>query len=432
MSKDINEINPKDHNKFIHQHIRFNFGACLVDSIGFNVGITFITIATVLPLFVRQLTDSNLLVGLIKAIASTGFFLPQILAARYIKSLKSKKPYLMTLAGIERIALLCLVPVTLWFAESTFWLLILFYGCWTLYNFSMGFNNPAYSTLITKIIPANRRGRLYGIGGAIGGALGIPASILVRHLLTNYGFPEGYALCFLFSFIALTISFLPLGFVREPILPVEPRSGWKEHLVSSFDILKTDRDFRLYIYSQIFFAFNEMAAAFYTVYAINHLGATEGNVAVFTGLIMATRIIINPFWGFMADKLGNRRVLVLGTCCAILAPILAITLRSLTPFHVVFVFNFIGASAVWLASFNIAMEFSGVESVTTYTALRSTLTAPARVIMPLVGGLIADSIGYNTVFGLATFMTVISLYFLLKMNEPREREVPININKPPL
>ena len=421
MLKYRKEVSPKGHNKFIRQHFRFNFGACFVDVIGSNVGMSFIASFTILPSFVRQLTDSNLLVGLIMAISSMGFFLPQILAAKYVKHLKLKKTYVMTMASLGRIAILCLVPTTLWLAESKVWLLILFYGCWALYMFTMGFGNPAYSTLIAKVIPANRRGRLYGVGSAIGGALGIPATMLGHYLLTSYGFPKGYASCFLLSFIVLTVSFLPLGFVREPILPVESRSSWRSHLISSFDILKTDRDFRWYIYSQILFAFNEMAAAFYTVYAINRLGATEGNVAVFTGIIMGTLIVVNPFWGFMADKLGNRKVLVLGTCFAILTPILAITLRSLILFHAVVVCNFIGAYAVWLASYNIAMEFSTNESVPTYMALRSTLMAPSRIIIPLVGGLLADSRGYTTVFAFAMVMTVISLLFLLKMNEPRVR-----------
>jgi len=406
----------------MRQHLRFNFGVCFVDVVGFNVGITFIAILTILPLFVRQLTDSNLLIGLIKAIASMGLFLPQIIAAKYVKRLKLKKPYIMTMAIIGRIAILCLAPATLWLAKSEVWLLITFYGCWALYNFTMGSSIPAYSTLITKIIPANRRGRLYGVGSAIGGALGIPAAILVHYLLTNYGFPKGYAFCFLLSSIILTISLLPLGFVREPILPVESRSSWRSYLISSYDILKTDRDFRLYIYSQILFAFNEMAAAFYTVYAIKRLGATEGDVVVFTGIIIGIKIVVNPFWGFMADKLGNRKVLVLGTFFVILAPILAITLRSLILFHAVFMCNFIGVSAVWLASYNIAMEFSATESVPIYMALRSTLIVPLYTIIPLVGGLLADSMGYPTVFGIAVSITSISLLFLLKMNQPRKRQ----------
>lgn len=46
------------------RHYRLNFAVCLIDAGGFNLGVTFISISTIVPLFVHQLTDSNVLVGL--------------------------------------------------------------------------------------------------------------------------------------------------------------------------------------------------------------------------------------------------------------------------------------------------------------------------------------------------------------------------------
>jgi hypothetical protein len=64
-------------------HYRWNSIAFLVDSICFGgVVLTLIDPTSVLPAFVRQLTDSEFVVGLISAIFRGGWLLPQLVAGR--------------------------------------------------------------------------------------------------------------------------------------------------------------------------------------------------------------------------------------------------------------------------------------------------------------------------------------------------------------
>src|SRR5688500_3454187 len=48
-------------------------------------GISFMSATTILPVFLRHLTDSPLLIGLVAALLDMGWFLPQIFIAPYVQ-----------------------------------------------------------------------------------------------------------------------------------------------------------------------------------------------------------------------------------------------------------------------------------------------------------------------------------------------------------
>lgn len=61
-----------------YPHYRRNFGALLADYSFFGVAMAFVNPNTVLPAFVRQLTDSPLLIGLNGTIQTAGWLFPQL------------------------------------------------------------------------------------------------------------------------------------------------------------------------------------------------------------------------------------------------------------------------------------------------------------------------------------------------------------------
>src|SRR3712207_8845108 len=63
---------------------RRNFPFFLVDSILFTLAMAIISATTVIPDFLRRLTDSEILIGLSGSLFTIGFTLPQLFIARYI------------------------------------------------------------------------------------------------------------------------------------------------------------------------------------------------------------------------------------------------------------------------------------------------------------------------------------------------------------
>src|SRR5205807_2185894 len=167
-------------------------------------GMALISHATILPLFVGRLTTSRTAVGAVAATMYLGWFLPCVLVAGRIERLRAVRGWVMAVAVVERLALLVMVPLILGLgAGHRHVLLLAFFGCWLTSNAAVGCNTPAYYKLIAKTISPRLRGRLYGVGGALAGLLGILGGGWAGWMLDRYGYPAGFAGCFAAAFAVL-------------------------------------------------------------------------------------------------------------------------------------------------------------------------------------------------------------------------------------
>jgi len=73
----------------------FNFIVNVIDGGFFGLGLGFASFSTVLPLFVSNLTNSAILIGLIPAIHIVGWQLPQLFTAQRVAQQKRYKPMVM-------------------------------------------------------------------------------------------------------------------------------------------------------------------------------------------------------------------------------------------------------------------------------------------------------------------------------------------------
>jgi MFS family permease len=304
-------------------------------------------------------------------------------------------------------------------------LLLAFFLCWGVMCVALGCNSPAYYTLIAKTIPATARGRLYGLGGALAGALGVVAGQLGGRWVAEYGFPHGYALCFAAAFVIQTVTVLPLGFMREPRTAVPPRVDLAERRERWWHVLRADRNLSWLVISHILYSANLMAAAYYTDYAVRHLGATPRDVGNFTSALMASQVASNLLCGLVGDRGGNRRALQLSTLAGIAAAALAPVAPSVEWFYAIFALHQMAATGWGIASMNFVLELCEPGRAPTYTAISTVLTGPFRAVMPLVGAALARAYGFPIVFGLAAGLTALSLVVLtLWVVEPRSLRLP--------
>jgi len=82
-----------------------------------------------------------------------------------------------------------------------------------------------------------------------------------------------------------------------------------------------------------------------------------------------------------------------------------------------------GSAGGVLSDLNIAMEFGPEAERPTYIGLARTVTGPALLIAPLVGGWIAQTWNYPTLFGVSLFLALGGISMLgLRVREPRHLE----------
>lgn len=403
---------------------RLNFGAALADVMGFWAGSAFFDPRSILQEFMTHLTKSNVVIGLLTAVASSSISLTQVLVANYVEHLPIKKWYVVGVASVERLLLLVLAILTPFLAVNHPKAMIgALFALIAMHYLSMGCSMPAYSALISKIIPPRRRGLLYGLGGTLANVVTMGTGMAIPFILRSEaswgGFPNGFALCFGVGFLILTVSFLPLAFVDEPREEVaKTRRTMAQFLAELWHILKTRRDFQLFIVATSLSVFGAAGTAFHMTYAIRELGAATGESGWFT-VLMSLGALTSFFWGVLADRTNNRRVLILSTLLVAAAGVWSVFAPSLVWFYPVVFLTSVGMRGFDLAGYTIQMEFSPPAEVPRYVALTFGAQYLPRLIAPVAAGLLADSVGYRAVFACATLSSVMCFAGLLFMRDPR-------------
>src|SRR5215211_242719 len=99
--------------QFTRKHLRYNIIVNLLDGGFFGVAIGFASFGTILPLFVASMTDSATLIGLVPAIHSAGWLLPQLFTANHTARLRRYKRTVVMMTIHERVPFLGFAIVAL-------------------------------------------------------------------------------------------------------------------------------------------------------------------------------------------------------------------------------------------------------------------------------------------------------------------------------
>ena len=400
----------------LNKNLKFNFTVNLLDGAFFGLGFGFASLVTVLPLFVANLTDSAMLIGVIPAVHNMGWMLPQLLTARSVSRMKRFKPAVMIWTTQERLPFLVLGILSLFIADMnktaalviTFALLI-----WQ--GLSAGMTANPWQNMIGKIIPSNMRGTFFGSQSAAANLLGSGGALAAGFFLETKGFPRGFTWAFFSCAASMAISMVALASTREPEraeepLPTELVSFWG----NVRHILHTDRDFRWFIIGRFMFQFGTMASAFYTVYAVNKLGMNTITAGAMTSVLFIVQVASNLLFGWIADRIGRLPVLRIGAASAVIATLIAYLAPSANWFFAVMIFSGAALSTFWTIGIVFSLEFGSDSDRPTYVGLSNTLVAPAAILAPLLGGWIADTFSYQHTFLASFVFALIVLAIMLK------------------
>ena len=416
-------------------NVGWNFTVNIVDITFITLGLSLISRDTVIPVLVSTLTDSKLAVGMIPAIWSLGYYLPQLITANFTERLVYKKPFVMFVGGVgERLPYL-LIALAVWFFavdQPTLALVIILLGI-GMAAFSAGIATPAWFDMIAKVIPVNRRGVWSGLGHSLGAVMGIMGAVAVGRILEHYGYPVNYALLFFLAFIFVTISWIGLALNREPPSTItKARVGFAAYLGRLPRVLRANPNYTRFLISRSTVQMGAMASGFFIVYGAERFGIEGAGVGLLTGVLIASQAVMNLVWGMVGDRIGHKVVLVGAAFAISAAALVALMAASLTWLIVTFALlgAYVAADAV--SALNIILEFCAPEDRPTYIGLTNTLLAPVLIVAPLIGGWLATWAGYGGLF--VTSMTIATLGGLLLalwVHEPRRLPPPQFADDPP-
>jgi len=417
-----------------YPYYRRNLVAFVADVVFFRVGMAFLDSAIVLPALVRQLTLSAPLVGLVSAMGRGLWMLPQLVAANYVTGKPRQKPYVIIPVSIGR-------SFTFLFALVLFLGLdlrpLLLYGMllvWvTIFWVCDGLCSVPWFHLISKTIPPDRRGRIFGLGQALGGVLAVGVGLIVRYLLGQQGppFPVNYAWLFVLGGTAFYISLSATSMIAEDPEPVAiERLPWRVYLPRLITVLGQDADFRLVTLVRLLLGAGGMAAPYYVLYATEQLGLSREAIGFFLSVQVGASVLFGLLMGYLHGRAGCKRVIELATFMGLLSPLGALTVPHLIPtrgtaflwaYALVFVALQGVMSAMMPGFMNFVMEIAPREEGPTYVGLANTLGA-VLFIYPLLGGVLLEELSYPGLFSITALAVGAGLLLSARLREPREMQ----------
>jgi MFS family permease len=147
----------------------------------------------------------------------------------------------------------------------------------------------------------------------------------------------------------------------------------------------------------------------------------EVTAGYLTATLTIAQTVANAGMGWLGDRVGHRFMLIVGATSAIVSSMLAWLAPSLGWFFLVFALTGFTNVSIWMNGMTMTVDFSDEGERPFYIGLAQTLTAPATIVAPLIGGWIADTRGFVSTFGWSTLLSIVMLGILVFLvKEPRK------------
>jgi MFS family permease len=411
----------------IRKDLRYNVSVNMADAMFFGAALGFGSFGTIIPLFVSELTTSATLIGLVPAIHAVGWQLPQLFTANKVSRLRSYKPLVLAMSVHERIPFIGFALVA-WFmyelgpqtALALTFLLLIWQG------FGGGFTANPWQSFIAKIIPGELRGTFFGGQAAVANIFISICAIGAGFLLEKYQMPANFSLTFLLAFLFLTVSWGALALSKEPVdtekvIPETLPPIWK----GAGDVLRRDRNFSWFLTARLMSMFATVGFTFYIIYCLRYFAMDAVTAGFLTATLTISQTAANAGMGWLGDRWGHRTMLILGLVAVSLSSGLAWMAPSLNWFYLVFILAGVANVAIWTIGMAMTVEFGTETERPVYIGLSNTLAAPVTILAPILGGWIADTMGFKTTFAISVFaglLTAFVLWWFVKEPRPRKSQ----------
>jgi MFS family permease len=415
-------------------YARTNFRLGVLNGVMFTLVEALIAPSLVLAWYVSRLGAPNVLVGLLPAILSGGWFLPQLVVASRVQGLSRVMFWYRRVGVIRTICMAMLALTTLLLASSPSWLLVTFFIFYCTYAFSAGVSGIPWLEVVGKTIPPRRRGSFFGLRNFWGGMLALAAAAPIGAVLSEnlFGLRFPYNFAFLFGFTALcsAAGVWAWASIREP----EGSSSQAAHSVRDLvkrglGALRSDRDYRAFMLVRILMALATVADPFYVVYAKTQLAAPPATVGLYIGSLSIAALLSNFLWSPLADRAGNRTLLMWTVVSVIIVPLTALVISLFighadntllfSAFSLVFILSGLALGGSRIVNNNMLLTIAPAAERPTYIGFLNTVLGIV-IFVPVLGGVIVDLVGFTPLFVLSFALAIVALGLSSKMSKRQE------------
>ncbi len=403
-------------------HQGHNFLALALDYTFFKIAMAFVNPDSVLPAFVRQLTDAAPVIGLMTTVINGGWLLPQLAAAQIVSRKPRKKPALIV--GISGRILFWVMALGLWLGLARFptAALALLFTCLGLFAVLDGLASVAWFDIMARAIPIKLRGRLISIAEVVGGLGGLGVGVAISAIMRadRFTFPTNYALIFTLSGVAFVPSAIALLVIREPTLDLPTTSDEVPLTVSWLEPIRSNAAFRHLMLCRLLVGMIEMVSPFYVVHASDVLHLTERVIGNFVAAQTLAGVGAGLLLGLVSERHGPRHVFQISAVVALIGPLFALVAhhangQSLTlAYPLVYATVGVVKSSWMLGFYNYMLEIAPDAQRPAYIGLGNTIMG-LLTLAPALGGWLLETTSYTILFALTSGLLGLGVIATLKL-----------------
>jgi MFS family permease len=158
--------------------------------------------------------------------------------------------------------------------------------------------------------------------------------------------------------------------------------------------------------SLVFVIFLSFVTSWWPLYLLE-LGATEIIVGFASAINVAAQLFFLLPGGFLADRFGRKRVIVIGTLLHLIPPLIFITAKTWQQFLIGMIVSNSTMAATRSARITILAESVPPERRGASFGVQRTLVSVARVVIPFFSGILIDTLGVIETMRISFYLSLI-------------------------
>ncbi len=382
----------------------------------------------VLLWFASQLTQSNILLGLIAPINTGGWYLPQIFISGWLQKFP-RQIIIYRWLTIVRVATWLSLAAALWWIREPTALLVAFYLIYFAGRVTSGLAGIPFLEVTVKTIAPHQRGRMFALRQLSAGLLALAGVQIIGPILSGgLSFPRNYALLIFISAIVGGLALVIFSLTKEPPGPTRAVNSLSNQLRRGWNYLKNDATYRNMVLGRSFLFLGMIVIPFYSLQAQRTLQAPAQAATDYLTIVTFFRLIANYPWGWIADRRGHRWILCGAALGWGLLAILALGLDLLSsrlfapgfPFPAYMaaypIFALVGLLSPMeaISGQTLLMEIIPADDRTLAIGFANTVFGVTLILSGLCGGLV-DLFGMSALFIAAILINALAFMFFKKV-----------------
>jgi MFS family permease len=385
--------------------------------------------------FLVDLGASAVEIGMLASIPQLTNLL-QPLGAYLGDRIKSRNWYSLLIFGTSRLLWLIIVP-GIWLVSSSHMaghqLVLLTLAIIWVTNILEALGRASFFSWVAVLVPERLRGRYFGFRNSVVNLTNFIGVPLLGLAVSKWpggslqGFGAVLVVGIVLGIISLGFHFLMTDVNPQVVHTADPDTDHGSPRETVFSFLEDANFLRFLLYSGLWsFAVN-ISAPFFNLYLLGDLNLDVSVVTLYNSLGFGANLLMLMFWGKLADRIGNRPLMIFVGILVGVTPLLWLEAGTAPIFLWAWfpLLHIIGGAtwaAIDLCSGNLMMSVTPLHNQSIYFAIAAAVPGITGAIGITVGGFVATVTNFGglpTVFALSAVLRLFALLPLVFVHERR-------------